>query len=332
MVHTMHHIFVAMPATVRDELELTTGIAELAALGRVTVWDETAAQLADALATATVVVTGWGTPALTTLTHWTPHHATQLVVHTAGTVKHLIPVTALIAGLRVSHANVALADSVAEFTIGTLIMARRNVFAAAQRYRTQQPPLPIHAQHELRGSTVGIIGASAIGRRVMQLLPVFGVRILLCDPYVTSAVAAQYQATLVPLDTLLQHSDIVSLHAPVTPHTIGMLGAREFALMRDGTWFINTARGRLIDADALLGELQRGRLNALLDVTDPHEPLAADSPFWALDNCVILPHMAAVTRQARLRQRDISIAEIRRFIHGEALLHQVTAAQWDTMA
>ena len=250
------HIVVAMPAAVCAELEFADAMVELATLGQVTLWDETATQLAQILPTATIVVTGWGTPALATLAHWTPAHATRLVVHTAGSIKHLVSATAITAGLAVSHANTALADSVAEFTIGALIMARRNVFAAAQRYRTQQPLLPIHTQHELRGSTVGIIGASAIGRRVMQLLHVFGVHILLTDPYATSDTATQYHATVVPLDTLLQQSDIVSLHAPVTPSTVGMLGAREFALMRDGTWFVNTARGRLIDADALLSELQ----------------------------------------------------------------------------
>lgn len=326
------HIVVAMPAAVCAELEFAEALVELATLGQVTLWDETATQLAQILPTATIVVTGWGTPTLASLTDWATHHPTQLVVHTAGSVKHLIPVDALEAGLRVSHANMALAESVAEFTVGCMIMAQRNVFAAAQRYRTQQPLLPIHTQHELRGSTVGIIGASAIGRRVMELLRYHGVRLLLADPYADQALAQQYQATLVSLDTLLAHSDVVSLHAPVTPSTIGMMGAREFGLMRDGAWFINTARGRLIDADALLSELQHGRINALLDVTEPSEPLPADSPFWALPNCVILPHMAAVTREARLRQRDMSVAEIRRFVRGEPLHHQVTRSQWDTMA
>lgn len=329
---TTPHIVIAMPAPVRAELEFADCLAELATLGRVTVWDESPAQLDAALVTATIVVTGWGTPTLAPLTGWGTHQPLQLIVHSAGSIKHLIPEATISAGLRVSHANVALAESVAEFTVGCMIMAQRNVFAAAQRYRTQQPLLPIHTQHELRGSTVGIIGASAIGRRVMELLRHHGVRLLLADPYANDALAQQYHARLVSLDTLLAQSDVVSLHAPVTPSTIGMIGAREFGLMRDGAWFINTARGRLIDADALLTELQHGRINALLDVTEPTEPLPADSPFWALPNCVILPHMAAVTREARLRQRDITVAEIRRFVRGEPLQHQVSPAQWQTMA
>lgn len=330
----MHpHIGIVIPQAVAQELELAECLPELATLGTVSIWDETPTHLAEILATATVLVTGWGTPRLDHLEAWSAQQSSvRLITHTAGTVKHLIPVSAISAGLQVSHANAALADSVAEFTVGAMIMAQRQVFATAQRYRAQQPLLPIHTQHELRGSTVGIIGASAIGRRVMQLLAVFGVQVLLSDPYATPELAAQYQATLVPLTTLLAQSDVVSLHAPVTASTIGMLGAREFALIKDGAWFINTARAQLIDSDALLAQLQTGRINALLDVTEPYEPLPADSPFWQLPNCVILPHMAAVTREARLYQRDIMVAEIRRFVHGDALQHLVAHTQWDTMA
>ncbi|HMO57270.1 MAG TPA: NAD(P)-dependent oxidoreductase, partial [Roseiflexaceae bacterium] len=129
-----------------------------------------------------------------------------------------------------------------------------------------------------------------------------------------------------------QRSDIVTLHAPVTPQTLGMLGAAEFALMRDGALFVNTARGRLIDHAALLAELQAGRLHALLDVTDPTEPLPLDSPFYALENCVVLPHMAAVTIEARRRQGMMVVDEIERFLAGEPLHFQVTPDRWDTMA
>jgi phosphoglycerate dehydrogenase-like enzyme len=198
--------------------------------------------------------------------------------------------------------------------------------------RAGREQLPLAWQHEVRGSTIGIIGASAIGRRVLKLLAPLGATLLLYDPYCTPAVAAEHGAALVGLPELLRGSDIVSLHAPVTPETIGMLGAAEFAAMRDGALFINTARGRLIDHDALLAELRRGRLAALLDVTDPNEPLPPDSPFFALENCTVLPHMAAVTLEARLRQSQMMIDETLRFLAGEPLRYQVTRERWDTMA
>jgi phosphoglycerate dehydrogenase-like enzyme len=280
-----------------------------------------------------VLLTGWGTPSLAALAKWTAQDfAVRLVAHTAGTVKHLVPVAAIERGLLVTHANDSLAEAVAEFTLGAIVMARRNAFAAAARMRAGRERLALATQHEVRGSTIGIIGASAIGRRVMKLLAPLDVRLLLYDPYCPPAVAAAHNATLVGLHQLLRSSDIVSLHAPVTPETIGMLGAAEFAAMQDGALFINTARGRLIDHDALLGELQRGRLAALLDVTDPNEPLPHDSPFFVLENCTVLPHMAAVTIEARQRQSQMMLDEILRFLDGEPLCFQVTRARWDTMA
>jgi phosphoglycerate dehydrogenase-like enzyme len=330
-------VYVALAPTLVQELELEPQLARLAGIAQVERWDRpgnpTPAAVADALGRAQVLISGWGTPTLAALVEWNPQEfAVRLVAHTAGTVKQLIPVTAIERGLLATHANDSLAEAVAEFTLGAIVMARRNAFVAAARMRAGRERLPVAAQHEVRGSTIGIIGASAIGRRVMKLLTPLDVTLLLYDPYCTPAVAAEHGATLVGLHELLRSSDIVTLHAPVTPETIGMLGAAEFAAMQDGALFINTARGRLIDHDALLSELQSGRLAALLDVTDPNEPLPHDSPFFALENCTVLPHMAAVTVEARVRQGRMMIDETLRFLAGEPLRFLVTRARWDTMA
>jgi phosphoglycerate dehydrogenase-like enzyme len=287
----------------------------------------------DALRRAQIVLTGWDTPALTPLADWTPKDfAVRLIAHSAGTVKHLLPVQTLERGLIVTHANDALAESVADFTIGAILAARRQMFASAARMKTGQAGVPLSQMHELRGSTVGVIAASNIGRRVMRLLAPWDVTLLLYDPHCSPQVAAEHQAVLVSLDELLRRSDIVSLHAPITKETIGMLGAAQFAAMKDGALFANTARGVLIDHAALLRELQSSRLSALLDVTDPTEPLPPNSPFFALENCVVLPHMAANTVEARQQQSKYIIDEILRFIAGEPLRHQVTRERWDIMA
>jgi phosphoglycerate dehydrogenase-like enzyme len=330
-------VYVALAPTLVQELELEGQLARLAEVAQVERWEgpgnPTPVVVADALGRAQVLLTGWGTPTLAALEAWTPaDFAVRLVAHTAGTVKQLVPVAAIERGLLVTHANDSLAEAVAEFTLGAIIMARRNAFVAAARMRAGRERLPVAAQHELRGSTIGIIGASAIGRRVMKLLAPLDVTLLLYDPYCTPEVAAQHNATLVGLHDLLRSSQIVSLHAPITPDTIGMLGAAEFAAMKDGALFINTARGRLIDHDALLGELQSGRLAALLDVTDPNEPLPHDSPFFELENCTVLPHMAGISQQARLRQGQMMLDETLRFLAGEPLRYQVTRTRWDTMA
>lgn len=330
-------VYVAIEPSLVRELELDSQLARLEASARVERWggpgQPTPEAVADALGRAEVLITGWGTPALAPLERWSPEEfALRLVAHTAGTVKQLVPVAAIERGVLVTHANDSLAEAVAEFTLGAIIMARRNAFAVAARFREGREPLPIAAQREVRGSTIGLIGASAIGRRVMKLLAPIEARLLLYDPYCTPAAAAEHGATLVELHELLRSSDIVTLHAPITAETIGMLGAAEFAAMKDGALFVNTARGRLVDHDALLRELQSGRLSALLDVTDPTEPLPRDSPFFALENCLVLPHMAAVTLEARLRQGQMIVDETLRFLAGEPLRYQVTRARWDTMA
>ena len=330
-------VYVALTQNLVAELGLEGQLARLAEVARVERWqgpgDPTPTAIAAALGRAQVLITGWGTPMLAALETWTPaDFAVRLVAHTAGTVKQLVPVAAIERGLLVTHANDALAEAVAEFTLGAIIMARRNAFVAAARMRAGRDHLPVAAQHEVRGSTIGIIGASAIGRRVMKLLAALDVTLLLYDPYCTPEVAAQHGAMLVGLHELLGSSEIVSLHAPITPDTIGMLGAAEFAAMKDGALFINTARGRLIDHDALLGELHTGRLAALLDVTDPTEPLPHDSPFFMLENCTVLPHMAGISQQARVRQGQMMLDETLRFLAGEPLRYQVTRARWDTMA
>lgn len=330
-------VYVALAPELLRELELDRELPRLDGLAAVELWagpgHPTPEALAGALARAQVLVTGWGVPRLDGLADWSAARSPlRLLAHSAGTVKQLLPVEALERGLLVSHANESLADAVAEFTLGAIIVAWRNAFASAERYQAGREGVPIVSQREIRGSTVGIIGASAIGRRMLGLLRPLGARLLLADPYAAPTLAAEHGAVLVGLDELLRASDIVSLHAPVTPETLGMLGAAEFAAMRPGALFVNTARGRLIDHEALLGELRSGRLSALLDVTDPSEPLPPDSPFFQLENCVLFPHIAGASLEARRRQSRITIDEILRFLAGEPLQHQVTRGRWDTMA
>jgi phosphoglycerate dehydrogenase-like enzyme len=331
-------IYVALSPQLSNDLALDKQLERVAALARIEYWNgegsPTLDAMSDALRRAPIVLTGWQVPPLQAiLADWTPDTGTvRLIVHTAGTVKYFLPAQAVARGLIVTHANDALAEAVAEFTIGVIITARRQVIPSAARMKAGQWRMPLTRQHELWGSTVGIIGASNIGRRVMRLLQPFDVTLLLYDPYCAEATAAHYGATLVSLDELMRRSDIVSLHAPVTAETIGMLGAAQFAAMKDGALFVNTARGRLVDHEALLRELQQGRIDAVLDVTDPTEPLPLDSPFFQLENCIVLPHLAAITVETRHRQARYAVDEVLRYLRGEPLRYQVTPERWETMA
>lgn len=330
-------VYLAVSPERVTELYLEEQLPRLEAAARVERWpgpgNPPLEVVTDALRRAPVVITGWGTPALTSLQEWTPERfAVRAIVHSAGTVKYLVPMEALERGLVVTHANESLAESVAEFTIGAIIAARRQMIPSANRFKAGAPRVPLGRMRELARSTVGVIGASQIGRRVMRQLAPWNVTILLTDPYCPPEVAAEHGATLVTLSELMRRSDIVTLHAPVTPETLKMLGAAEFGAMKDGALFLNTARGRLIDPDALLAELRTGRIDAMLDVTDPTEPLPPDSPFFQLENCVVFPHIAAITVEARQRQAAMTVDETLRFLNGEPLRYRVTLDRWATMA
>jgi phosphoglycerate dehydrogenase-like enzyme len=339
---TKPSISIAIAPTLFDEIQMGTYLPQLSELAQVERWagpgNPTEAWVRDAIQRNEVLITGWGTPALVDLLKdWAPDTSPlRLIAHSAGTIKYMLPKTALERGLTVVHANESLAEAVAEFTIGAILGMRRQIPLLAERYRAGKPALPYTTMRELPGSVIGIIGASAIGKRVMELLRPWKVRILLYDPYCTRETAAAYNAERVDLLTLFRESDIVSLHAPITPETTGLLRAEHFAAMKDGALFINTARGILVDHAALLNELQarpvEKRIWALLDVTDPIEPLPRDSAFFALENCVLVPHQAGNSIEARRRQGRYTAEDVLHYLKGEPLKFRVRPERWDVIA
>ncbi|MFJ8674378.1 hydroxyacid dehydrogenase [Streptomyces sp. NPDC093589] len=277
-----------------------------------------APEIADALADAEVLLTCWGAPQLTAQVLKAAPRL-RAVVHAAGSVKHHITDACWERGITVTSAAAANALPVAEYTLAAILFANKRVLHAAHRHRTLRGR-PYDWQQEWEGSgnygrTVGVIGASRIGRRLIALLRPFDLRILLYDPYVDATEAARLGATRVPLDALCADSDIVTVHAPQLPATYHLLGARELALMPDGATLINTARGSLVDESALLPELTTGRLNAVLDVTDPELP-PADSPLYDLPNVLLTPHIAGSLGGELHRMADLALDEVERFATG----------------
>jgi len=169
---------------------------------------------------------------------------------------------------------------------------------------------------------VGIVGASRIGRRVIELLRNFDFSVLLYDPFVQAGDPDLEGVELVELDALMARSDVVSIHAPLLPSTRGMIGARQLKLMKDGATFINTARGGLIDEAALVAELQTQRIFGVIDVTDPEIP-PDDSPLFTLPNVFLTPHVAGAIGTERLRLGLMAVEEIERFIEGKPMLYEV---------
>ncbi|MEU6907001.1 hydroxyacid dehydrogenase [Streptomyces coeruleorubidus] len=262
----------------------------------------------EALARTEILVTGWGCPRLDeAVLDAAPR--LRAVLHSAGSVKSFATPGLWRRGIAVSSAAAANALPVAEYTLAMILLAGKNVLVARDRMRATRTSsgwgvVPGIGNH---GRRVGVVGASRIGRRVLELLRPFDLRPALTDPYVGEEEAAALGVPLLPLDDLLRTSDIVTVHAPETPETHHMIGRRELALMPDGAVLINTARGALVDHDALVAELRAGRLTAILDVTDP-EPLPADSPLYDLPGAFVTPHLAG-SQGNELARLGLTVAE-----------------------
>jgi len=227
-------------------------------------------------------------------------------------------------GIHVTTAAPALARDVAVTTVGLIIVGLKRIWPLGRHVREGGwRASPYWPSRELYGKKVGIVGASHVGRHVIDLLRPFGPRILLYDPYVAAEEAARLGVAKVELDGLLRQADVVSLHAPAKPETHRMLNAERLALMKDDALLVNTARGTLIDEAALIEELRKGRFFAFLDVTDP-EPPAADSPLRDLENVVLTPHLAGCIEDCG-RLGEMAVEELRRHFAGEPPLYEVTA-------
>lgn len=289
-------------------------------------WDT--AQAAELLPRAEILVTGWGAPPIgPEVLKRAP--ALRLIAHSAGSVKRLLSGADVFArGITVTTAADANAVPVAEFTLAAILFANKQVFRFRELYRQDRSrrTTDILAAGSIGnlGKTVGLVGASRIGRLVAGMLRRFDLEVLIHDPYLAPDDPLLATARQVPLAELLSRSDVVSLHAPLLDGTRGMIGAAELALMAEGTTLINTARGALIDQDALIAELTSGRLNAVLDVTIPEVPEPA-SPLYDLPNVFLTPHAAGALGLEQARLGDLVVAEVARHCAGQPLRHALTA-------
>jgi phosphoglycerate dehydrogenase-like enzyme len=287
---------------------------------------------AERLARTEVLITGWGCPGLDAgVLAAAPQLRT--VLHAAGSVRTLIGDALWEHGITVSSAVTANALQVAEYTLAMILLAGKDTFAHRERFRaTHTYPTDAETAHTGNvGRRIGVIGASRVGRRLLELLRPFDFTVLLHDPYVDPAEAAALGAEPLPLDELLARSDIVTLHAPDIPETHRMLDAGRLALIRDGGVLINTSRGALIDHGALTDELVSGRLQAVLDVTEP-EPLPAASPLYRLPNVLLTPHIAGSLGNELERLGRVVVEELERVVAGLPPAHEVRRSDMGRVA
>jgi autoinducer 2 (AI-2) kinase len=228
-------------------------------------------------------------------------------------------------GIPVFHTPGRNADAVADLTLAFLLALARHLGPIRDTYRQDAAGtvrnagdyLKLYTRFtglELGGRAVGLVGLGAVGREVAARLVPFKARVLAFDPYVT---APPPGVTLVDLDTLLREADFVSLHAPVTPETQGLLSGARLALMKPGAYLVNTARAALTDEDALHAMLRDGRLaGAALDVL-AEEPLQPGNRFLALPNVLVTPHIGGATVDVVRHQSEIVVEAIERWLRGE---------------
>lgn len=280
-----------------------------------------------------VLLTCWGAPRLDA-SALAALPRLRTVIHAAGTVKAMVTDECRRRGIRVSSGAAANALPVAEHTVAMILLANKRTLWMARRYRelrsawrSSEIPRDIGNYHK----TVGIVGASRIGRRVIELLRPFDLYVLLSDPYVDAQEARRLGVELVDLDALCERSDVVSLHAPALPGTKAMMNGPRLAAMRDGATLINTARGMLIDNTALMRELRTGRINAVLDTADP-EILHDESPLYELPNVVLTPHIAGSLGNELRRMGRSALDELARYASGEPFAFEVRYADLERSA
>jgi phosphoglycerate dehydrogenase-like enzyme len=279
---------------------------------------------------AEILISGWGCPPLTReVLAGAP--LLRAVVHAAGSVKHVVTPALWERGITVSSAAEANAGPVADYALAAVTFAAKRALSTAAGYEAGWPAFPDRQGAD--GRTVGVIGASRIGRRVMAGLRASdaGYRILLYDPYVPVTDAAQLRADVVSLRDLCWASGIITVHAPQTPETHHLLDAAHLALVPDGGTVINTARGSLIDTEALTRECASGRLDAILDVTDP-EPLPAGHPLLRLPNVLVTPHIAGAQGSEARRLGEYAVDEVARLIRGSPLQGRVRRGELGRLA
>ncbi|GAB4189872.1 MAG: hydroxyacid dehydrogenase [Phycisphaeraceae bacterium] len=296
-------------------------------------FDLTVDDLREAIADADVLIAGWGSGVIPGEVY-AEARALRLVCLIGSSIKPVSPEAAWERGVTITNTAPAIGQSVAEFVIGLMLRwlhPYERYDKSLKQGMPWQPARNQFLQRDLADVTVGLVGCGATVRHMAPVLKALGTKVLVYDPYVDPAQAPEGLTFVDDLITLMAESDIVSLHAGLTPQTRGMIGHTELSAMRDGALLINAARGGLIHEDALVEQLSARRIHAALDVFDP-EPLAVDHRLRSMPNVTLTPHVAG-TYNITLYERCCRIvsANIDALANGEPLTNIVTPEMYARM-
>ncbi len=280
-----------------------------------------------------VLFTGWGGPSVDAnfLDH-APH--LKAVFHAAGSIKPIATEQVWKKGIKITSAYMANAVPVAEYTLSQILFSLKNGWQIVRDVKKNQA-YPSNAPSQMAGSynsVVGLISLSTIGRKVAQLLSLFDVKVIAYDPFVTEAEAAELSVELCALDDVFQKADVVSLHTPLLPETVGLITGSHLEKMKTHASFINTARGAIVKENEMIDVLsQRSDLTAIIDVTDP-EPPNKDSLLYRLPNVVLTPHIAGSLGTECGRMGSYMVQELKRYLNGQPLKWGISEEKFHKMA
>ncbi|MCL2479865.1 MAG: hydroxyacid dehydrogenase, partial [Treponema sp.] len=259
----------------------------------------------------------------------------RMIAHAAGSIKNLVPASFWNTGCRLTSNAPVIAEDVAQTTLAFILCSLKSLWGFAKSTRDGQwagGEKSHFVTRRLDGLRVGVIGASNVGREVIKILAPFRCEIVLSDPYISPMEAANLGVKLISLDELISTSDVVTIHAPPVESARHIINARTAPMLKDGALFINTARGMSVDENALIKELQTGRIFACIDVTDP-EPPAPDHPFRKLENVILTPHIAGGhTVNGRHMLGENSIREVYNFLTKGLIRYDIRKEMLDLMA
>ena len=294
-------------------------------------WREDSAQLRSEIANADALMTTWHSPFISAVMLGQKPRV-KLIAHCGGEVKSRVA-EEVFEFVTITNAADPMARGVAEMALALMLTLVRRIpdYAAEMRNGVTRTNEYVSEGETLFGRRVGIVGFGRIGRAFAKLLTPLGVEVWVSDPYAKTDSSAAQGVKLVQLDELVSTCSVVVLCAALTPETRGLFDTRRLALLTDGSYLINIARGGLIDLDALVNELRSGRISAGLDVTDPLEPLPLDHELRKLPNVILTPHIAAGGIEMRREIGALAVEEVVRFTRGEPPVNRVTKEMLATM-
>ncbi len=247
----------------------------------------------------------------------------KIIFYGAGTIRTFSTEAMWDRGVRVTTAASANAESVTEFSLAQILLSLKRMWSQALAFRDGRTDVLGGASPGNVGSTVGIVSLGVIGRLVAERLKAYQHEVIAYDPFVSPDVAAALNVKLVSLDELFARADVVSCHTPLLDSTRELLQRAHFAAMKRGASFINTARGGVVDEEAMCGVLaERPDLFALLDVTVLDEP-RPDSLLRKLPNILVTPHIAGCLGPECRRMGQLMVDELDRYLAGQPLRYEL---------